>query len=253
MKKPKILVEICANSYQSAINAELGGAHRLELCSNLSVGGTTPSPATIELTSKNVSLELFVLIRPRGGDFFYSDHEFELMKENIRFCKSAGVAGIVSGVLDSDGAIDQKRTETLIALARPMTFTFHRAFDRLKNPISALEQLIEMGVDRVLTSGQQQRAIEGIGLLEQLVKTAADRIHILAGSGINVDNAMEIIKKTGVQEIHFSAKKIVKSKINQSESTVRFSADGDAELNYFETNVATVKQVMELMEESFEG
>ena len=148
-----MILEICANSYQSAVNAEIASAHRIELCSEISVGGITPSLGLLKKVLQSLTIPVHVLIRPRSGNFTYSDKEFEIMKENIRLCKDLGCAGIVSGVLHEDNSIDLKRTKELIELSKPMSFTFHRAFDIVSKPKEALLQLIALGVHRLLTSG----------------------------------------------------------------------------------------------------
>ena len=199
-------LEICANSYQSAINAQKAGAHRIELCSELSVGGITPSYGLLKKVSRDLIIPVNVLIRPRSGDFTYSDDEFDIMKENIQLCKKLGVAGIVSGVLFSDNTLDIERTQELVEISKPMNFTFHRAFDVVSNPKETLKELINSGVDRVLTSGQKEKAEDGIELLSELQKIAKNKIIILAGSGINPDNA-KIFKVGGLKEIHTSASK----------------------------------------------
>ena len=154
-----MLLEICANSYQSAINAQEAGAHRIELCSELSIGGVTPSYGLLKLVLSTLRLPVFVLIRPRSGDFIYTKSEFDTMKTDIKLCKSLGARGIVSGVLTKERTIDLLRTQELIECAGSMEFTFHRAFDIVKDPFDALEQLIEMGAHRILTSGQRERAV----------------------------------------------------------------------------------------------
>ena len=203
-----MIIEICTNSVQSAIHAQKAGAQRVELCAELSIGGITPSAGTIQLTRKYLTIDVFVLIRPRGGNFCYSDIEFEAIKSDIQFCKSVGCNGVVIGVLNTDGSVNLSRMAELIKVAKPMKVTFHRAFDICKNPLEALEQLIELGVDRILTSGQQNKAIDGIDLLEQLVKQANNRIKIMAGSGINADNVLKF-QKIGIREVHFSASAIL--------------------------------------------
>ncbi|WGH76322.1 copper homeostasis protein CutC [Tenacibaculum tangerinum] len=199
-----MILEICANSYQSALNAQSAGAHRIELCSELSVGGITPSFGLIKEVIQNTRIPVFVLIRPRSGDFCYSDEEFEIMKSDIQYCKEIGCSGIVSGVLTPTNEIDLERTQALIELSKPLAFTFHRAFDCVANPTKSLEQLISLGADRVLTSGQKTLAIEGLDALQKLNKQAADRIIILPGSGINATNAA-VFKNSRFLEIHTSA------------------------------------------------
>ncbi|WP_439152239.1 copper homeostasis protein CutC [Winogradskyella sp.] len=199
-----MVLEICANSYQSAKNAKEAGAHRIELCQELSVGGITPSFCLLKQVTENLSIPVFVLIRPRGGNFIYSDDEFKIMKQDIQVCKDLGFQGIVSGVLSNDQAIDIKRTQELIALSRPLEFTFHRAFDEVKNHKEALQQLIDIGVERVLTSGKEKSAEEGLEVLKELNEIANGRITILAGGGINAKNAIKF-KNAGLKEIHASA------------------------------------------------
>lgn len=205
-----MLLEVCANSFQSAKNAEQSGANRIELCQELSVGGITPSYGLIKQVIENLKIKTFVLIRPRSGNFVYSDAEFKIMKDDIQLCRDLGCHGIVSGVLNPDNAIDLKRTQELVELSKPLPFTFHRAFDEVSNPKEALAQLIDLGVDRVLTSGQKSSAEEGLVLLTELNKIANGRITILAGGGINPKNASKF-KTAGIEEIHASASiKIVK-------------------------------------------
>ena len=206
-----MILEICANSYQSAVNAEIAGAHRIELCSEISVGGTTPSYGLLKKVMADIDIPVQVLIRPRSGDFHYSDEEFDIMKENILQCKDLGCAGIVSGVLHEDYTIDKKRTSELIELSKPMSFTFHRAFDVVSKPKEALLQLLNLGVNRLLTSGQQEKAEDGIGLLIELQKLAKNKLTILPGSGINSENCIHF-KNNGFTEIHSSASKIISSR-----------------------------------------
>ena len=197
-------LEICASNYQSAINAQNAGAQRIELCSELAVGGITPSYGLLKQTLKNLNIPVFVLIRPRSGNFTYSDADFEIMKQDIQICKELGCKGIVSGVLNLDNTIDIERTKELIELSKPLAFTFHRAFDRTPNPFDALNVLIELKVDRILTSGQLTSAEKGILILNQLKEMADDKLIILPGSGINPKNVL-IFKGAGFKEVHCSA------------------------------------------------
>ncbi|MCB0399423.1 MAG: copper homeostasis protein CutC [Winogradskyella sp.] len=197
-------LEICANSYQSAKNAYDAGAHRIELCQELSVGGITPSYGLLKKVVGEIDIPVFVLIRPRGGNFVYSDNEFQVMKTDIQLCKDLGCKGIVSGVLNSDKTIDIKRTKELVELSKPLEFTFHRAFDEVRNPKEALLQLIELGADRVLTSGQKTTAEEGLELLIELNVLAENRITIIAGGGVSSENVM-LFKEAGLTEVHASA------------------------------------------------
>ncbi|WP_115462672.1 copper homeostasis protein CutC [Winogradskyella aurantiaca] len=197
-------LEICVNSYQSALNAEAAGAQRIELCTELSVGGLTPSYGELQHTIKALSIPVYVLIRPRSGDFCYSEEEFEVMKTNIGLCRAVGASGIVSGVLNKDRTLDTSRIQELMNLAKSLDFTFHRAFDEVIDPFQALEQLIELGVKRILTSGQKLKAEDGLELLEALVQQADGRIGIMAGSGITAQNVAKF-KAIGITEVHASA------------------------------------------------
>jgi copper homeostasis protein len=211
MGNEDFIVEVCVNSVVSAIEAEKGGAHRVELCDNLLEGGTTPSAASIQLASQWLSVDLNVIIRPRGGDFCYSDVEFEIMKSDILAAKELGADGVVIGILDVDGRVDKKRTRLLIDLAKPLSVTFHRAFDMTSDPFQALHDLIKLKVDRILTSGQKNTAVEGIGLISALVKEAGDKVSIMPGCGITPENIKKLADQTGAREFHVFAMKHVKS------------------------------------------
>jgi len=215
-------LEICANSYQSAINAQEAGAHRIELCQELSVGGITPSYGLLKYVTDTLSIPVFVLIRPRSGNFVYIDEEFDIMKQNIQLCKHLGCTGIVSGVLNKNNTIDIERTKELIELSKPLAFTFHRAFDYVSNPSEALEQLIDLDVDRVLTSGLETSAEKGLKVLKQLNKQANGRITILAGGGINSINA-KLFKDIGLKEIHASASSKIESHDSLFSAPITFS------------------------------
>jgi copper homeostasis protein len=204
-------VEVCAGSVQSVIEAEKGGASRVELCDNLFEGGTTPSAATIELSSRLVTIPVYVMIRPRGGDFLYSDVEFEIMKRDVVIARQYGASGIATGLLLPDGAVDERRTKELVRLAADldMGVTFHRAFDMCADPYKALENIIAAGCERILTSGGENKAIDGKSLIKEMVIAAAGRISIMAGSGVNPANVRELIEYTGIEEVHVSGKRRV--------------------------------------------
>ncbi len=210
-----MLLEICANSYQSAVNAEKAGAERIELCNELAVGGITPSYGLIKRVVETLSIPVFVLIRPRSGNFTFSDAEFEIMKNDIDICKKIGVQGIVSGVLNDNNTIDLQRTQALVELSKPLAFTFHRAFDCVPNPMEALEQLIDLDLERILTSGLEPTAEKGLNMLMKLNKKAEKRIIILAGSGINAENTSKF-KTAELQEIHASASQVITTKNNHT-------------------------------------
>ncbi|MGB3780201.1 MAG: copper homeostasis protein CutC [Tunicatimonas sp.] len=202
-----VQLEVCVDSVASAMNAEWGGADRVELCDNLFEGGTTPSAGCIAVARTNLSIGLQVIIRPRGGDFLYDEGEVAVMRHDIKIVKELGADGVVIGALTAPGEVDRAITQQLIELARPMNVTFHRAFDMTADPFQALEDLIELGVDRVLTSGQQTTAWEGVGLIEALVKKAASRIIVVPGGGINEHNIQPLVQQTGVRECHVSGRR----------------------------------------------
>ena len=201
-----MLLEICANSYQSAMNAQEAGAHRIELCSELAVGGITPSYGLIKKVMQDITIPVHVLIRSRSGDFTYSETEFDIIKKDIEFCKELGCAGIVSGVLHSDNSIDIERTKELVEISQPMSFTFHRGFDWVENPLQEIKNLESIGIDRILTSGQEISAEKGISLLKKL-KSATNMI-IMPGGCINSTN-VHLFKE--FEEIHLSATKQTKT------------------------------------------
>jgi len=209
-----MVLEICANSIGSAIAAQNGGADRIELCENLNEGGTTPSYGTLVLTRQQVSIDIYVLIRPRAGDFLYSDVEFEIMKQDILICKELGYDGVVIGLLKPDGNVDVDRTKTLVELASPMAVTFHRAFDSCSNPETALEDVIACGCERILTSGLKNTAIEGADVLLKLIEQAEGRIIIMPGSGIKSSNIKFLKELVPAVEWHASAKVNVASSMN---------------------------------------
>ena len=203
-----MLLEICANSYKSALNANVAKAHRIELCQELSVGGITPSCGVIEKVLQDVDIPVFVLIRPRSGNFEYSEAEFDIMKKDIEICRKLGCQGVVSGILNENKSIDVQRTKALVELSKPLEFSFHRAFDEVADPELALEQLIQIGVNRILTSGQAVSADKGLALLEKLHMQSRGRLSIMAGAGINSTNVVKF-RSIGLKEIHASASVIL--------------------------------------------
>ena len=198
----EILLECCVGSVESAVNAELGGAGRVELCAALELGGVTPSSAAIRLAKERIDIPLFVLVRPRGGDFHYSPVEIEVMKTDIAAARDLGADGIVLGISRKDGNVDVERTAELIEASGGASITFHRAFDSAPDPLAALETLSELGVSRVLTTGGARRAEEGLAGLGKLAEAAAGRIGILPGGGINHENCRQVVEQTGAREIH---------------------------------------------------
>ncbi|WP_421919223.1 copper homeostasis protein CutC [Marinifilum sp.] len=239
------MLEICCYTVQSAIIAEQSGANRIELCAGVHEGGTTPSLAAIQMAKEQLSIPVHVIIRPRGADFCYSNLEFECIKKDIQACKEHGVEGVVSGILLPNGRIDIARTKELIALARPMSFTFHRAFDMLESYLESMEELIELGVDRILTSGGMQTAEEGIELLSQLVRKAKGRISIMPGSGVNDNNIKKLKEITGAKEFHCSAKKLVKGKMVYQNPNVNMGGEGSIpEFVHYEADSEMIKRII---------
>ncbi len=206
-------VEVCANSVASCVEAQKGGAYRVELCAGIPEGGTTPSYGEIAVARKLLNIKLNIIIRPRGGDFLYSDVEHQIMLHDIEVAKNLGVDGVVFGCLTADGEIDMQRNKELVDAAKGMNISFHRAFDMCKDPFQGLEQIISLGFDTLLTSGQQPTAIEGVTLLKQLVEKANDRITIMPGSGVNEDNIATIAQQTGASVFHFSARETMESEM----------------------------------------
>jgi copper homeostasis protein len=208
-----VILEIAANSVASALAAQEGGAGRVELCTALELGGLTPSYAQIALAREKLTIPLYVLIRPRAGDFLYNDLECETMLRDIEACAKAGCDGVVLGVLDADGNIDMPRCRSLIAAAGSMGVTFHRAFDLTRDPLASLEDVIALGCERVLTSGQQASALEGVALIRLLVELVNGRIVVMPGGGIHAENIGDLIALTGASEFHASAKRQHKSEM----------------------------------------
>ena len=209
----KVTLEIAVFSVQSALDAIQAGGDRIELCENPNEGGTTPSYGSLLAMSKQQTVPVFPIIRPRGGDFLYTDTEYQIMKQDIIVAKELGFKGVVIGLLNSDGSIDKIRTAELVSLAKPMQVTFHRAFDRCIDPILGLEDIIETGCHRILTSGQVPNVANALPLIKQLVDQANGRIIIMPGSGVRANNINEILQQTGVVEIHSSARKNNPSKM----------------------------------------
>lgn len=249
MNREEFKFEICANSVESCLAAQEGGADRVELCAGIPEGGTTPSYGEIKLARKLLTkTKLHVIIRPRSGDFLYTPLELERMEEDIRICRELGVDGVVFGCLTEEGEIDREANRRLVELARPMSVTFHRAFDRTADPMKALEDIISLGCNRILTSGQQPKAIDGINLLAQLEKKLKEYplppIQLLAGSGVNEENIRQIFDATGIHEYHFSARVNVVSKMKHYNHEVYMGAKGADESNSLVTSAEKVRNTI---------
>lgn len=202
----RVILEICADSVESAAAAERGGAQRIELCSSLLEGGVTPSAGLISTVRSQLAIDVYVMIRPRGGDFCYSPAEFETMEQDVLTAKQLGAHGIVFGILKDDGDVDVARTRHLVEIAHPLRSTFHRAFDMSRELSKSLGDVIEAGADRILTSGGEQNVEDGIPAIAKLVRAAGSRIAIMAGGGVSESNVHRILEETGVREIHASVR-----------------------------------------------
>lgn len=246
-----MICEVVVYNIDSALRAQEGGADRIELCDNPAEGGTTPSFGVIEQVRQNISMDVFVMLRPRGGDFCYSNYEFHTMKRDLSQCQRLSVDGLVFGILTEDGRIDKRRCKELIAKARPLKVTCHRAFDMTRDPFEALEDCIEVGFDRILTSGQRPKAIEGAELIAKLVKKADGRIAIMAGSGVNENTVTEIVKTTAVNEIHFSATAFKDSVMQyRNPHITAMGDDAGAEFKYRTVDPGRVKLIRSLAEKA---
>jgi copper homeostasis protein len=246
LKIKPIDIEVCAFSLEACHLAQKAGANRIELCGGQFEGGTTPSAGLIISVKKEINLDIFVMIRPRGGDFLYSEMELNVMKSDIELAKKLGVEGIVLGVLKKNGEVDIPKTTELVQLAYPMKVTFHRAIDVTPNAEEALEMIIQSGCIRVLTSGQQNRAIDGINTIEQLVKNAKNHIDIMAGASVSAENALNFIEK-GVHALHLSGKAIRQSQMEYRKANVSMSdIAGIDEFEQFYTDFTKVKSVVEI-------
>ena len=241
----QLLVEVCVDSVESALAAEKGGGGRIELCDNLLEGGTTPSAGMIESTCRHVTIPINVIIRPRGGDFCYSELEYEVMRHDIMMAKQLGASGVVIGVLNPAGNIDTDRTHALTALARPLSVTFHRAFDMARDPYGSLETLIGLGIDRLLTSGQEQSALEGLDLITELVRKAGERIIVMPGGGIHERNAARIVSQSKAQEIHVTARATIESPMRYRET--RAFMGGELRPAEFSRSVADAGKIAEIV------
>ncbi len=241
------VIEICCGSYEDALNAYRGGAKRIELNSALYLGGLTPSLSSLILTKKNTDLKVIVMIRCRGAGFCYSDEDYEVMKEDCELMLKHGADGIAFGFLKNDFTIDLKRTEEFVRMIKKYNkeAVFHRAFDCTDDPFLAIEQLIELGIDRVLTSGLQAKAMDGISLIRELQEKYGDKIEILAGSGMNASNATYMMKNAGISQIHSSAKSWVED-ITTVHNYVSYAYNGK------QYDVVDEKLVRELVESVYE-
>lgn len=219
----KPILEICCYSIQSVINAAMAGAQRVELCADANAGGTTPSMGLIERALQVHGINVYVIIRPRGGDFYYSNEEYEIMERDIAACEHRGVKGVVFGLLNKDGSVDKERTKRLAELAYPMDVTFHRAIDMSNDIFEAMDVIHACGIKRILTSGGYNTAIEGIGIIKQMVEYGYNRMEVMVGSGVNADNIKQFYD-TGVRAFHSSASSIVTSAMKYRNSNINMGS-----------------------------
>jgi copper homeostasis protein len=220
----KFTLEIIGFTIDGCMIAQDAGAHRIELCDNPHEGGTTASYGFIKIARKKLHIDLYPIIRPRGGDFFYSDEEFEILKTDVKLCKEIGCNGVVIGALTGDGKVDKKRAGHLVDIAYPLGVTFHRAFDRAIDPFEALEDIIDIGCERILTSGQKPTAVEGTDVIKQLIIQADGRIIIMPGSGVTSGNVLHLATTTGAIEFHSSARTKVTGKMNYTNPFMKESS-----------------------------
>jgi copper homeostasis protein len=220
----KYILEIAVFNYSSAILAEQSGADRLELCENAGEGGTTPSYGTLKQVKSNLKIPVFPIIRPRGGDFLYAEDELLIMKQDIKLCKELGFEGVVFGMLLPNGRVDKENCKRLVDLAYPLEVTFHRAFDRSIDAFEAMEDIVECGCSRILTSGRVPNVSDGTELIKELIAVAGDRIIIMPGSGLRSSNVVSIADATGAVEFHSSARTNIPSAMKYSNSNMKESS-----------------------------
>ncbi len=242
-----ILIEVAAFTPSSALSAAQGGAGRIELCSGYAEGGLSPSIGSVAFVREHLDIPIHVMVRPRVGDFVYHHNELQAMEKEILFYKQSGVNGVVLGILTEQGEINIEAVKRLVNAARPMSVTFHRAFDQCVDPLHALDQLIECGVNRVLTSGGKSSVLEGIEVLKQLISHAGNELTVLPGGGISAGNVHQIITQLGVKEIHLSGKTWVQSPMSHSTSTVSLCSPCEVyDFQWYECNATDIKAVKEI-------
>lgn len=241
------VLEACVDSVRSAIEAEKGGAQRVELCGNLIIGGTSPGAALFRQVRKYTDLKIRVLLRPRFGDFCYDEYEFDMMKEDAAMYRDLGADGIVTGILTPDGALDLERMNALAEIAGDMDVALHRAFDVCRNPQEVLEQAVEIGIKTILTSGQKNSAWEGRDLIKELVKQSAGRIEILAGAGISPEMIEKLIPYTGTMSYHMSGKVTLESRMEFRREGVSMGFPGFSEYEIWQTDAEKIRKAVEVL------
>jgi len=245
-------LEICVDSVESAIAAQEGGAHRVELCSALSEGGLTPSAGLMRAVRAAVTIGVHAMIRPRGGDFFYSTDEYGIMQDDVAYALQCGVDGVVLGLLTADGRVDVERTAALVKMARPMFVTFHRALDMARDVRNALEDVIDSGADRILTSGAEPTALIGSECLRDLVEVAGDRVRIMAGGGVRPQNVRQVALATGVSAFHAALRTAVPSPATYQNRKLSMGDQGRDEYARYVVLAKDVRELREAMDGVFE-
>lgn len=246
-------LEICVESVESAIAAEAGGAQRIELCNSLNQGGLTPSIGMMRAVRSNVKIAVHAMIRPRAGDFLYSEQEFAVMRGDITAAADCGMEGVALGLLNLDGDVDVARTQELIELSRPMETTFHRAIDMSRDLPSALEDVIQAGADRILTSGAEPAAMQGCKQIRKLVEASAGRIAIMVGGGVRAENVGQIVQATKAAEYHASLRRSVPSSIRYQRSKIHLSSIGMDEYAHIVVRAADVRSLRQALEAALAG
>lgn len=241
-------LEVCADSVESVLAAESGGATRIELCQNLVIGGTTPDASLFKEIRKYSDICIHILVRPRYGDFLYSDYEYNIMQDEIRMFRELGAQGVVIGMLRSDGHLDMERMKGLKEAAGDMSVTLHRAFDVCADPMEAMEQAVELGIHTILTSGQKENCTQGADLLAELQKKSNGRIVIQAGAGVDAEAVRLLYPKTGIQAYHMSGKKVMDSAMEYRKEGVSMGLPSISEYELMRTDEAKVREVKELLE-----
>lgn len=243
------ILESCVDLVESAIEADKGGANRIELCSNLIIGGTTPDINLFHLVRKHVNININVLIRPRFGDFCYSDYEFEIMKRDVDMFRQVGAHGFVIGILKPDGTLDMERMKQLMDIAQDMNITLNRAFDVCKDPLQTLEQAKQLGIDTILTSGQKNSCIQGKKLIKQLVESSKGEVEILVGGGVTADIMYEMLHYTRATSFHMSGKIAIESLMEFRKEEVRMGLDLLSEYVIWKTDHKKIAQVRRIIED----
>lgn len=243
----KFTFEVCADSVESVLAAQKGGADRIELCGNVVIGGTTPSESLYREIRKHSDIKIHALIRPRFGDFCYTEYEFNIIRAEVKRFRELGAQGVVIGMLKPDGSLDMEHMKMLMEEADGMSVTLHRAFDVCKDPMEALEQAVSLGINTILTSGQKNNCVEGTPLLAELVKKSAGRIHIMAGAGVNAEAVSSIYEKTGITDYHMTGKIVLESEMQYRKEGVNMGLPSLSEFEIFRTSEQEVRKARNVL------